>query len=143
MTEGCQDLKGFSVDTFTSCAYSSTWGFRIYSGPFMGTNFTPPTINLQFDGLTARLSLQGYAEGSLTDESRLYVGEFRLTLSAVIDEYHSDILQNDTSAPTWLRTVGNNNNPANIGYTSGDSANSHSMASLLLTCIVFALWLVF
>ncbi|RAO69117.1 uncharacterized protein BHQ10_005129 [Talaromyces amestolkiae] len=142
VTEGYQDSKGFSAKTFTSCAYGSTWGFRIYSGPFQSDNFTQPTINLEFDGWTAKLTLQGYAEGSLTYEDRLYVGEFRLVLSAVIDEYHSDILQNDTSTPTWLRTVGYNNNPANIGYTKSDSTKSHLSGFLLLTTIASGLWLV-
>lgn len=54
-----------------------------------------------------------YQEGSMQ-----FAGEFIMTFSCVIDVYHSDVLRNDTATPTWLRTVGYQNNSLNVGYTS-------------------------
>lgn len=144
--------KGFGVlivNTSTPCVDTSQWSFLIWSGPFGGTDFTNPTIDLQFDDSTANLTLQGYAEaGSVygtgptaTSGSTVVWGEFSLTLSGVIDKYHSDVLRNDTTTPTWLPTVGYNNNSANIGYTT-QSTGSRIAEPLLLTTVVFALWLI-
>lgn len=137
------------VNTSTPCVETSQWSFSIWSGPFEGTNFTNPTIDLQFDDSTANLTLQGYAEagsvygtGSTTTSGSTVVwGEFSLTLSGVIDKYHSDVLRNDTTTPTWLPTVGYNNNSANIGYTT-QSTGSRIAEPLFLTTVVFTLWLI-
>jgi hypothetical protein len=136
----------WTVDTVTSCASSSNWYFGLISGniDINGSNLTfpNPKIDLQFDGTTANLSLQGYVEASPeTTEGPPIPGEVRLTFSGVIDSYHSDILRNDTSTPTWLRTVGFNNNSANIGYTTSGSKSGQLIGSLSLTAIVSALWL--
>lgn len=90
------------------------------------------------------LSLQGYVVANPVNGEGQIPGQFRLTFSGVIDKYHSDILRNDTSTPSWLRTVGFNNNSENIGYTNttSGSTGSHLMGSLPLTVIVSALWLV-
>lgn len=140
-----KDYEGwgrFVVDTVSSCAYSSKWQF--FLNDFTYTNLSIPTINLQFDDTTANLSLQGYVVANPVNDEGQVPGQFRLTFSGVIDKYHSDILRNDTSIPTWLRTVGFNNNSENIGYTntSSGSTTSHLMGSLSLTAIVSALWLV-
>ncbi|PYH42831.1 uncharacterized protein BP01DRAFT_393862 [Aspergillus saccharolyticus JOP 1030-1] len=57
------------------------------------------SVSLEFDGETANYTI------------------FILRFAGVLDAYHSDILANDTATPTWLRTVGVNNNSPNIGYT--------------------------
>lgn len=137
------------VNASTPCVETSQWSFLIWSDPVNGTNFTNPTIDLQFDDSTANLTLQGYAEAGAvygtepftTSGSTVVWGEFSLTLSGVIDKYHSDVLRNDTNTPTWLPTVGYNNNSANIGYTT-QSTGSRIAEPLLLTTIVFTLWLI-
>lgn len=137
------------VNASTPCVETSQWSFLIWSDPVNGTNLTNPTIDLQFDDSTANLTLQGYAEAGAvygtepftTSGSTVVWGEFSLTLSGVIDKYHSDVLRNDTNTPTWLPTVGYNNNSANIGYTT-QSTGSRIAEPLLLTTIVFTLWLI-
>ncbi|KAJ5113019.1 hypothetical protein N7456_001553 [Penicillium angulare] len=117
--------------TIANCSGTevSSWQFTplSYNSTYNGTNFTDPVISIQFDGQTANLSMKGYASavseyktgsayqvGSVT-----FAGEFTLTFSGVIDLYHSDVLRNDMATPTWLRTVGYQNNSLNVGYTSG------------------------
>lgn len=139
----------FTVNTLTPCVHTSQWSFLIWGGPFNGTNFTNPTIDLQFDDLTANLTLQGYAEAgpiygtgpTATSGSTVVWGMFSLTLSGVIDKYHSDVLRNDMSTPAWLPTVGYNNNSANFGYTT-KSTGSRIAEPLSLSAVVFALWLI-
>ncbi|KAH8703523.1 hypothetical protein BGW36DRAFT_423084 [Talaromyces proteolyticus] len=149
ISSGYVGWNGFTVRTATSCAGSSEWSFVMDKGYFNGTNLPSPNIDLQFDGSTANLTLQGYAEAdpiyetgstSTTGDTTI-AGEFRLTFSGVIDTYHSDILRNDTSTPGWLRTVGFNNNSANFGYTTSESTRSKLMGPLSLTAIVSAVWL--
>jgi hypothetical protein len=111
---------------------------------FDGTILPNPTINLQFDGTTANLSLQGYFEGDSIDgdgveDPGVITGELSVTFSGVIDSYHSDVLRNDTSTPTWLRTVGYQNNSANIGYTTSESTSSQLMECPSLTAIACVL----
>lgn len=96
------------VETSMSCVHSSEWSFSMYSGVFNGTDFPNPRVELQFDASTANMTVQGYAEASpiygtgasATLGDTVTWGQFRLTLSAVIDTYHSDILRNDTGTPT-------------------------------------------
>ncbi|KAF3399098.1 hypothetical protein DPV78_006789 [Talaromyces pinophilus] len=99
-----------------------------------------PKYQTTVDG-TANLSLQGYVVANPVNGEGQVPGQFRLTFSGVIDKYHSDVLRNYTSTPSWLRTVGFNNNSENTGYTNTTSGSSHLMGSLLLNAIVSALWL--
>ncbi|CAL5871906.1 uncharacterized protein PFLUO_LOCUS6161 [Penicillium psychrofluorescens] len=94
-----------------------------------GWNWTYPAVEIQFDSQTANFTLSGYAAAipyyinradSLKslgpDEVQ---GTIKVSFSGVIDSYHSDILVNTSSTPTWQRTVGFGNNSMNIGYDSG------------------------
>jgi hypothetical protein len=82
-----------------------------------------PVIDLQFDSKTANLSLEGYFEALATIyPAKILTGRFKMTFSGIVDTYYSDVLVNDTATPTWLRTVGFQNNSLNVGYTSGSSS---------------------
>ncbi|PYI08305.1 hypothetical protein BO78DRAFT_339471 [Aspergillus sclerotiicarbonarius CBS 121057] len=97
-----------------------------------GLYLPDPVIDLQFDGRTANLSLEGYFGGyEDTNSVLLTVGKFKLSFSGVLDAYHSDVLANNTATPTWLRTVGFQNNSLNVGYTS--VASSQSVPGTLVT----------
>ena len=96
-----------------------------------GWNWTYPTVNIQFDSQTANFTLNGYAAGfpyliDRYDSSNLpgpykdeVQGKIKVSFYGVIDPYHSDILVQTSTTPTWLRTVGFGNNSMNIGYKSG------------------------
>ncbi|RAK98114.1 uncharacterized protein BO80DRAFT_427633 [Aspergillus ibericus CBS 121593] len=126
---------GFSSNV-TSCNGTDTVEWTFYPLPWnlngTGYNLPDPVIDLEFDVKTANLSLEGYfigyevvKEGSKTGSSMvLAVGKLKLTFLGVLDAYHSDVLVNTTDTPTWLRTVGFQNNSLNVGYTSVASGSS-------------------
>lgn len=102
-----------------------------------GWNWSYPQVDLQFDARSANLSIDGafvalpFLRKNITDDTSVpplpprddrVQGMAKIRFSGVIDQYHSDVLVNDTSTPTWLRTVGFQNNSANIGYYSAASA---------------------
>ncbi|KAH8705946.1 hypothetical protein BGW36DRAFT_354333 [Talaromyces proteolyticus] len=96
----------------------------------VGWDWTYPVLNLQFDNSTANLTLDGYfiaypyvlTNVSLSnttreiDEAYAVQGKFKIRFSGVVDNYHSDVLVEDSPTPEWLRSVGFNNNSLNIGY---------------------------
>lgn len=93
-----------------------------------GSNWTYPVVNLQFDSESANFTVNGYFFASpdmLNSTINLgpdsVQGKIKIAFLGVIDPYHSDMLMNNSATPTWLRTVGFNNNPLNIGYDSGGS----------------------
>ncbi|KAJ5803279.1 uncharacterized protein N7503_005729 [Penicillium pulvis] len=146
------DYGGFNfweVNSTTDCGETKvlSWSFApiSFNTTFNGTMFTNPVVNLQFDPTTANLSMQGYFAASalsttgpgfpLDAETEMtLVGKFVMNFSGVIDSYHSDILRNDTETPTWLRTVGYQNNSLNVGYTTtseGIQLLAEKMSTLL------------
>ncbi|PWY92999.1 hypothetical protein BO94DRAFT_460703 [Aspergillus sclerotioniger CBS 115572] len=99
-----------------------------------------PTVDLQFDEKTANLSVQGYFYGSPYNTGELLtVGKFRLSFSGVLDAYHSDVLVNNTATPTWLRTVGFNNNSQNVGYT-GAASGPYVAGPLAIAAWIFVMF---
>lgn len=96
-----------------------------------GWNWTYPSVDLQFDSQTANFTVNGYAAAfpyrvSYTEggENRQLgpdevQGKIKISFFGVVDPYHSDTLINTSTTPTWLRTVGFENNSMNIGYGSG------------------------
>ncbi|OOF93334.1 hypothetical protein ASPCADRAFT_7566 [Aspergillus carbonarius ITEM 5010] len=119
---------GFSV-TWAQCdgTGDAQWLFTpiVLNISSAGLYVPDPVLDLQFDGRTANISLQGYFGGNIDgwDNGWDTVGKFKLSFSGVLDAYHSDILANTTATPTWLRTVGFNNNSLNVGYTGLASAS--------------------
>jgi hypothetical protein len=92
-----------------------------------GWNWTSPVFDLQLNNQTANLTIDGYYLASphspngtvvIIPVSDEMLGRIRITFEGVIDSYHSDILDQDKSSPTWIRTVGFQNNSLNIGYNS-------------------------
>lgn len=65
----------------------------------------------------------------------LFMGKFLMTFTGVIDSYHSDVLRNDTATPTWLRSVGYQNNSLNVAYTSASTASWTIGSSILIATL--------
>jgi hypothetical protein len=126
----------------------SSWKIAImsYNTTYNGTNFTNPVVDLQFDGTTANMSMRGYfsavalywIQGVWEEYNVMLAGEFSMTFSGLIDLYHSDVLRNDTATPTWLRTVGYQNNSLNVGYISASARNQLFGSSLLAGMLALA-----
>lgn len=157
LSEWSQDGADNSLQvnsTATNCSGTEVSSWQIqplsYNTTFdawhdaIGTNWTDPVINLQFDGQTANLTMKGYfnAISEYWDQviyqegSVHFAGEFTMTFEGVIDLYHSDVLRNDTATPTWLRTVGYQNNSLNIGYTTSGSAGGQMVGIWSLAMIM-------
>ncbi|KAJ5998944.1 hypothetical protein N7451_006754 [Penicillium sp. IBT 35674x] len=140
-------LRGFRINDTTACTDDRITNWvtapTVANGRFNGTYYPDPTINLQFDATTANLTLEGYFEADSMylevneweEGPVLFMGKFLMTFTGIIDSYHSDVLRNDTATPTWLRSVGYQNNSLNVAYTSTSTA-TWTMGSLTLTAIL-------
>ncbi|KAJ5715507.1 uncharacterized protein N7483_012688 [Penicillium malachiteum] len=130
--------SGISLN-MTGCNSSETtrWSGYLIVDSIMkmdGYNWTypNPSLDLQFDSNMANLTIEGYFEGTPIgnedfNEDGLFVpGNIKISFLGVIDTYHSDVLVNDSSTPSWERSVGFNNNSANIGYNGIDSKTNDS-----------------
>lgn len=116
-------------------------------------NFTLPKMNGTFDAQTANFTLDGdfQAQPFLRSNDTLYnggengeIGEavqgtIRFTVKGVLDAYHSDVLNMNTSSPTWLRTVGFGNNSHNIGNTSAAARRRPGLgaATIMMALAIF------
>lgn len=90
------------------------------------------TMNASFDGHTANLTVNGMFWAYPTDGNNNrdgIVGDMQIRFRGVLDTYHSDILDVNSSTPAWLRTVGFGNNSLNIG----NEANAAGRISVGLT----------
>ncbi|KAJ5936541.1 hypothetical protein N7466_002991 [Penicillium verhagenii] len=141
----------------TSCNRTGEVPWRLqpiaWNSPFNGVRYPYPTISLQFDHQSANISFEGYfsgeryyeQEGLRNSGDSILVGKFELTFLGAIDSYHSDVLENDTATPIWLRTVGFQNNSLNVGYalvsTGSQLIGSLSLATLTFIVLEVALFL--
>jgi hypothetical protein len=110
------------------------------------------TVNLEFDRATANYTVHVYFEayrlfGKGEDKfgGAPAQGQFTLRFAGILDAYHSDVLDNDTTTPTWLRTVGFNNNSQNIGFTgaAGRMCSLVDAGSWALALVITqVLWLI-
>lgn len=92
--------------------------------------FQYPNVSVQFDDKTANLTLDGvfsaipyvqpdyWVMGGPTTGGPGVHGFIKVRFNGVLDAYHSDSLSLDSNEPSWLRTVGFENDPSNIGYGS-------------------------
>ncbi|RJE19806.1 hypothetical protein PHISCL_07858 [Aspergillus sclerotialis] len=116
-----------------------------------GWNWAYPEVNLQFNAKTANLSVDGgfisipywlpnssASKVGYTRQEDTLQGKVKIRFSGIIDQYHSDVLVNDTSTPTWLRSVGFHNNSANIGYNNVASG-IHTRGWVAATVTIFLL----
>ncbi|GLA28145.1 hypothetical protein M752DRAFT_296855 [Aspergillus phoenicis ATCC 13157] len=136
------DPLGGWASNLASCNGSDIVEWTFYPTPWdiMGNGLYLPdaVLDLQFDEKTANLSLNGYFIGyqavkvgtETLSTGVLVVGKMKLSFLGVLDAYHSDVLANNTATPTWLRTVGFQNNSLNVGYTSTASSVSKGRAFL-------------
>ncbi|GKZ57839.1 hypothetical protein AnigIFM60653_007443 [Aspergillus niger] len=134
------DPQGGWASNLASCNGSDIVEWTFYPNPYNinGNGFYLPdlVLDLQFDEKSANLSLNGYFIGyqavkvgtETLSTGVLVVGKMKLSFLGVLDAYHSDVLANNTATPTWLRTVGFQNNSLNVGYTSTASSVSRERA---------------
>ena len=69
------------------------------------------------------------------------LGSIRFTSTGVLDGYHSDVLNMNTSSPTWLRTVGFGNNSLNIANSAVD--RSHPGLGAATIVVAFTIFVMF
>lgn len=108
--------------------------------------FVLPNVTVDFDAHTSNLTMDGDFSASpfmRSNVSRYWWGDMlsaetirgpiQVRFSGVLDAYNSDILDVNSTKPTWLRTVGFGNNSLNIA----DSSNrGHSLRSTLWGALV-------
>lgn len=101
-----------------------------------------PVMNATFDDETANLTLEATFKAippeDASTQDRVY-GYIYFTFEGVLDSYHSDILDMDTTSLTWLRTVGFGNDTLNIG-TSASGRFSPNLWCLIAT-FTFIFWI--
>jgi hypothetical protein len=119
------------------------------------TDFTLPSMNATFNEKTANFTLEGkfaaypYLRANDTgysgtpDGGEISIGDsvqgtIRFTFRGNLDIYHSDVLDMNTTTPTWLRTVGFGNNSMNVGYTSGGQGRPGVGAGVIVLFALFA-----
>ena len=121
------------------------------------TNFVLPRMNMTFDGQTANLTLEGdfsaypymrsndtdYEGGSLPEEDIMdeVLGVIRFNFQGVLDAYHSDVLDMKTTTPTWLRTVGFENNSMNIQASVGNGSPGRPHPGLTINVVMTLLFM--
>ncbi|KAJ6045853.1 hypothetical protein N7444_007107 [Penicillium canescens] len=125
----------------------STQGWTDFKLPFMNAMFNERTANLTLEGKFAaypylRANDTGYIgtpDGGETSTGDSVQGTIRFTFKGHLDSYHSDVLNMDTTVPTWLRTVGFGNNSMNVGYTSrGQSRPGVGAAIIVIPFAILA-----
>mgnify|MGYP006873471877 CR=1 FL=1 len=120
-------------------------------------DFASPKMRVTFDAQTANYTL--YADFAafpflrsndseyIADESPeqqavpQILGSIRFTSTGVLDGYHSDVLNMNTSSPTWLRTVGFGNNSLNIANSAVD--RSHPGLGAATIVVAFTIFVMF
>ncbi|KAJ5380872.1 Transcription factor [Penicillium cataractarum] len=141
--QGSQGFSPISMPTCYSSYYYGNYTLAISDQPANEwwstqgwTDFKLPSMNATFNEKTADFILEGkfvaypYLRANDTgyigtaDGGEISIGDsvqgtIRLTFKGELDTYHSDVLDMNTTTPTWLRTVGFGNNSMNAGYASG------------------------
>lgn len=111
----------------------------------MNVTFDDQTANFTLDGDFAaypfvRSNDTGYIGGESGEIGRGVQGTIRFTFKGILDAYHSDVLDMNTSSPTWLRTVGFGNNSLNIGNSGvGRPRPGLGAATIVTTFIILAM----
>lgn len=138
-----------SCSSTTATDEYSVWIVNSPSVNTDGWNWTSSTVQLDFDSYTANYTLDGYftavaewfsnGTGILKSPSNWFQGKIHITFSGVIDTYHSDVLVNNSATPTWLPTVGFNNNSMNIDYTKQSASQNQLRAPSWFAAVVIFL----
>jgi type 1 fimbria pilin len=115
----------------------------------MGSNisYPDPSLSIQFDSRSANLTLDGYISArspNLYGADTKIEAKIKVTFWGVNDASRSDLLKNDSSTPTWIRTIGfgnSTNDIQSLGKNSG-SSNRESPSVLSLLASASALFFV-
>jgi len=145
-----QLIMDFSMDldncstTNETCKFLMALRYILISWPY-----PLPNVSLQFDSQTANFTLHGSVESrqelpQFSNKPQCqFEGNITVTFAGIIDPYHSDVLVKDSAKPSWLRTVGFNNNSMNIGYSGAPQGrltpSGWSVASTTLILLFFTL----
>lgn len=119
------------------------WNTERWSG------FRYPTMNVSFDDHTVNLTVRGLFQASPYIRRNVtswqppatlgdgVMGNIEIHVRGVLDPYHSDILNVNSSTPTWLRTVGFGNNSLNIDNDAKSAAirSGVSLGSVSITLL--------
>lgn len=145
-----------TMPSCNSTEYTDDWKLDIWTYTWWSNEnwdaFTLPSLDIQFNGDTANLTLSGYftAQNFVNTNASDYQGQqtlgetvqgsIQIRFSGVFDAYHSDIMNLTGSNPNWVRTVGFGTNKQNIGNTSGAGSRPYPAiaiaATAFLGCIV-------
>ena len=150
------------MTTCTSSHYYGNWTLSLLTMPpetwwsIEGwKDYKLPKLNGTFDAQTANFTLDAdfrayeYVRSNVTNYIGTEVGEIgrpvqgtiRFTFKGVLDTYHSDVLNMNTSSPTWLRTVGFGNNSLNIADSAVGRLNPGLGAATIVTAFtLFAMF---
>ncbi|KAJ5185838.1 Transcription factor [Penicillium cf. griseofulvum] len=102
--------------------------------PIMRAGFSAHAASLVMDGSFVaspylRSNVSNYQGPKMLSRTTIR-GNIQVRFEGVFDAYHSDILDVNSTAPAWLRTVGFGNNSLNIADSSGER---HVRSALLST----------
>lgn len=124
------------------------WTMRVPQRPSWDTenwdDFDVPIMRANFGAHAASLVMDGsfmaspYVRYNVSGSSRPEIfpgtimrGNIQVRFEGVFDAYHSDILDVNSTAPAWLRTVGFGNNSLNIADSSGERHVRSALLSAL------------
>ncbi|KAJ5323957.1 hypothetical protein N7476_002557 [Penicillium atrosanguineum] len=137
-------IYNVSMPACNSSVDTGDWRVRLWEGPWWNTEgwdaFSYPEFRANFDGKHANLTLDGsYFANSIVKngispavDPGSIMGRIQMRFSGILDAYHSDVLDVNSSTPTWLRTVGFGNNSLNIANDSKGTSLSKPHQWILL-----------
>lgn len=92
-------------------------------------SYPDPSLDIQFDSRNANLTLDGYISArspNLYGADTKIEAKIKVSFLGVNDAYRSDLLKNDSSTPTWVRTIGFGPGKSN-GSSNGESPSVLSL----------------
>lgn len=136
------NLHNFTLDMEPCNSHQESKTFQIVlvgnQDPLdINSNVTRATVEATFDAQTANFTLSGnfyaipFPLQNITNATNglgSVRGAIKISFGGVVDSYRSDILVKTSHTPTWIRTVGFQNNSLNIGY--GQKENSGARSAL-------------
>ncbi|KAJ5118068.1 hypothetical protein N7448_004285 [Penicillium atrosanguineum] len=88
-------------------------------------------INFQFDSKTLNATVYANGTDMVINMDKKISGVLKITMTGVIDPWHSDFLSDNSTTPSWKRTVGYDENYYGYDFSSGAmSRNSETAVSI-------------
>lgn len=161
---GSFDYNNISMPACNSSYYNGDWKVSLLEVPgedWWSTKgwkgFTLPILNVTFDTQTADFALNGdfaanpflrsndtdYNGGTAGELGPAIQGTIGFTFKGVLDAYHSDVLNTNTSSPIWLRTVGFGNNTLNIGNSNSAAGQLGPSQWAMTVIMAFSVFILF